>query len=121
MDRDEARERLTKLRQEFASTVDSIRERLAQSERDSGGNIALVDQHPADAASETADRELDASREAMFASRVRQIDDALARVDAGTYGRCSVCGDTIPDERLALVPDTPYCVKDAEREQARAS
>jgi RNA polymerase-binding transcription factor DksA len=119
VERNEARERLTKMRAEFAGTVDAIKQRLLDSQRDSGGDISLADQHPADVATETADRELDTSREAMFEARIRQIDDAIARVDAGTYGTCIVCGKAIPDERLEAVPDTPYCVKDAEREQAR--
>lgn len=120
MDRNEARDRLEKLRAEFQATVDAIRERLAQPERDTS-DIALVDQHPADVATETSERELDVSREAMFEARLRQIDDAFARIKTGTYGICIDCGETIPDERLRLVPDTPYCVKDAAREQARAS
>lgn len=121
VDRTEARDRLTKLREEFSGTVDSIRERLADSQQQSGGEISLADQHPADAATETADRELDTSREAMFASRLRQIDDAFARLERGEYGRCAICGKAIPDERLQLMPDTPYCVEDAQREQSRAS
>jgi RNA polymerase-binding transcription factor DksA len=56
----------------------------------------------------------------MFEARLKQIDDAFARLKAGTYGICVICGQPIPDERLQLVPDTPYCVKDAAREQARA-
>ncbi len=120
MERHEARERLSAMRREFAATVDALRLRLAQPERDSG-DVAGVDQHPADAATDTADRELDLSREAMFEARLRQIDEALRRVDGGGYGTCVVCGKAIPDERLALVPDTPYCVADASREQARAS
>ena len=116
----EARERLKRLRDEFQSTVESLKERLSQNERDSSGELAMTDQHPADIATETADRELDASREAMFEARLGQIDAAFKRLGSGTYGRCVDCGETIPDERLALVPDTPYCVKDAQREQARA-
>lgn len=121
VDRTEARERLVKLREEFSGTVDSIRARLEQSQEESGGEISLADQHPADAATETADRELDTSREAMFASRLRQIDDAMERLEHGGYGTCVVCGKPIPEERLALMPDTPYCVQDAQREQSRAS
>lgn len=121
VDRSEARERLERLRQEFSGTVDAINARLAESQGVSGGEIALADQHPADAATETADRELDASRGAMFASRLRQIDDALGRLENGSYGTCLVCGKPIPDERLALMPDTPYCVEDAQRERSRAS
>lgn len=121
MERTEARERLEAMRAEFARTVEALRLRLADPQRDSGGDVSLADQHPADVATETSDRELDTSREAMFTARLRQIDAALDRVKAGTYGTCLVCRSTIPDERLRAVPDTPYCVKDAEREQARSS
>jgi RNA polymerase-binding transcription factor DksA len=120
VEKNEARERLTKLRDEFTATVNTIKERLADPQGDSGGEISVVDQHPADIATETADRELDLSRVAMFEARLRQIDDAFDRLRQGSYGICLDCGQPIPDERLRLVPDTPYCVKDAQREQARA-
>lgn len=45
---------------------------------------------------------LDADRAAVAA--------ALARLDAGTYGRCEGCGEPIPDERLAAVPATRFCL-----------
>lgn len=117
---DEARQRLQRLRDEFVTSVEEIRARLALPLRESGGDVALADQHPADVASETAERELDVSREAMFAARLKQIDDALDRVERGNYGRCTVCEAVIPDERLEVMPDTPFCVADAEREQSRA-
>ena len=118
MERDEIRERLTQLRQEFVASADAIRARLAEPQRDTG-DIATVDQHPADVATETADRELDLSRVAMLDARVAQIDGAFDRLKQGTYGTCQVCGQPIPEERLAVMPDTPFCVKDAQREQAR--
>lgn len=121
MERNEARQRLETMRADFARTIEGLRTRLAESQRDSGGDISLSDQHPADVATETADRELDTSRAAMFEARLRQIDDALDRLKAGTYGVCAHCGSPIPDDRLRAIPDTPYCVKDAAREQARAS
>jgi RNA polymerase-binding transcription factor DksA len=118
VEQQEARERLTRLRDEFASSAAAIRERLAQPQRDAT-DIATVDQHPADVATETAERELDVSRLAMFEARVTQIDTAFDRIKQGDFGRCVVCGQPIPDERLELVPDTLFCVKDAQREQAR--
>ena len=39
-----------------------------------------------------------------------QIRGALARLDAGTYGRCVHCGDTIPTARLEAVPHAASCV-----------
>ncbi len=69
---------------------------------------------------DTAERELDLSREAMFEARLKQIDDGFGRLENGTYGRCSVCNAVIPDERLAVMADTPFCLKDAQRERSRA-
>jgi DnaK suppressor protein len=39
-----------------------------------------------------------------------QIDDALGRIDDGTYGLCLNCGTTLSEKRLAAVPWTPHCV-----------
>ena len=38
-----------------------------------------------------------------------EVEDALARLDDGTYGRCSACGATIDDERLAAAPTATTC------------
>lgn len=116
--RDETRDKLTRLREEFVASAAEIRARLAEPQRDTS-EVATVDQHPADVATDTADRELDLSRVAMLEARISQIDDAFDRLKQGTYGTCQVCGQPIPEERLAVMPDTPFCVKDAQREQAR--
>jgi RNA polymerase-binding transcription factor DksA len=117
MDLSTMRERLERERADLESTVERIKERLAVPQRDSGGDVALADQHPADVASETEARELDLAQQTMFAARIGLIDEALRRVERGEYGRCVICGRAIPEARLDLVPETPYCVEDAEREQ----
>ena len=38
------------------------------------------------------------------------IDDALARIDEGTYGLCIHCGSPMLEKRLSAVPWTPYCL-----------
>lgn len=38
------------------------------------------------------------------------IDRALARLDAGDYGRCERCGEAIADERLDVIPFAVRCV-----------
>ncbi|WP_026553619.1 TraR/DksA C4-type zinc finger protein [Arthrobacter sp. H20] len=43
-------------------------------------------------------------------SRVDEIYAALARLDAGTYGVCAVCGQAIAQGRLEARPWTPYCI-----------
>ena len=120
MDPRAARRRLETLSDEFQTTLEEVRTRLARPQRESGGDVAIIDQHPADVATETAERELDVSRVAMFEARLKQIEDALRRVEKATYGSCVICSSIIPDERLAAIPDTPFCVQDAQKEQSRA-
>ncbi|WP_250028502.1 TraR/DksA family transcriptional regulator [Paractinoplanes maris] len=43
------------------------------------------------------------------------VDDALTRLDAGTYGRCEVCGEVIAAERLEIRPFATTCVACAQR------
>ncbi len=43
-------------------------------------------------------------------SAVSRLESALARAEAGTYGRCERCGAAIPSERLAALPDATTCV-----------
>lgn len=40
-----------------------------------------------------------------------QIEAALARIDAGRYGTCEVCGEEIAEGRLEARPWTPYCIR----------
>lgn len=117
MDQAYFRDLLMRTRDEITRSLEPIRARLRESQRDSGSEIALTDQHPADAASDTELRELDVTTEVMFAGRLREVDEALDRLDQGTYGRCQVCGRDIPAERLELVPETPYCVEDAAKQE----
>jgi RNA polymerase-binding transcription factor DksA len=42
--------------------------------------------------------------------RLAELDAALARWDAGTYGRCVGCGQPIPPQRLAVRPAADRCV-----------
>jgi RNA polymerase-binding transcription factor DksA len=104
---------------ETEHTLATIRARLAVGQRDGGGEISLLDQHPADAASDTEARELDVTQQRMLEARLGRIQAALDRIDQGAYGTCSVCGKAIPAERLEALPDTPYCVADAEREERK--
>ncbi|MGH2378125.1 MAG: TraR/DksA C4-type zinc finger protein [Candidatus Limnocylindria bacterium] len=119
MDLAPLRDKLQKDLAETDRTLAVIRERLTVPQVDSGGEIGLADQHPADAATETESRELDMTRQRMLEARVSRIGEALARMESGAYGKCVVCGEQIPEERLAAVPETPYCVRDAAREERR--
>ncbi len=42
-------------------------------------------------------------------TELRMIDAALARIEEGEYGYCTICGDEISADRLDLLPATPFC------------
>ncbi|MGY1704839.1 TraR/DksA family transcriptional regulator [Geodermatophilus sp. SYSU D00697] len=50
------------------------------------------------------------NRAASLARTIEEIDEALRRIAAGTYGRCVRCGDAIPAERLEFRPFAATCV-----------
>ncbi len=77
-----------------------------------------ADNHLADTASETYERELDEGLEEDARAQLRQVEEALARIEAGTYGTCAACGKEIPEERLEAVPWTTLCIDDARRRQS---
>ena len=68
------------------------------------------DQHPADAATATLDREMDATLEENSEHVLNAIDDALRRIDEGTYGTCVRCGKHIDEERLEAMPYAEKCI-----------
>ncbi|WP_104524905.1 TraR/DksA family transcriptional regulator [Blastococcus atacamensis] len=49
-------------------------------------------------------------RSADLQRTIGEIDAALARIEAGTYGRCTGCAASIPEERLELRPFARTCV-----------
>jgi RNA polymerase-binding transcription factor DksA len=61
----------------------------------------------ADVAADVIDRTLLNALGAQDANRLQQIDNALDRINQGTYGRCVKCGKEIPQERLEGLPQTP--------------
>ena len=73
---------------------------------------ALDDEPPKDWEDRAAERQGDEVLEALGTqdlAELRRIDAALARIADGTYGTCVKCGGEISAERLAVLPDTPFC------------
>jgi len=52
--------------------------------------------------------------------QLAQVQDALQRIEEGTYGFCIDCGKQIPAARLDAVPWTPYCAEDQEKHERQA-
>jgi len=75
-----------------------------------------------DQASSERDRELDLLLGDREREKLRNIDEALLKIDEGEYGICEECEEEIPVGRLKIVPFARYCVRckaDIEKQQAQ--
>ena len=113
--------------QQARTRLEAILAQLAESEsvlHDDGGAPGERDSGPQDTedvATDLVDADRDeASLEVIEAQRER-VNDALARIDAGTYGICIDCGEVIPDERLEARPEVARCIKDQAKYEAAAT
>ena len=75
-----------------------------------GEEEETFDNHLGDAAAITLDRELDYSLGDNAEHVLAAIDEALARIDEGTFGTCSRCGNPIAEERLEAMPYATKCI-----------
>ena len=77
--------------------------------KDSLQELSMYDNHPADIGTETFERSKDIGLKDLAERRLKEIDEALSRINQGDYGICKECGREIPEERLEAVPSTPFC------------
>ncbi len=71
---------------------------------------AAASEQESDLAEENTSRELQWRRREALQARLRQIDDALDRLMAGAYGRCSDCGNVMEEKRLTADPAASLCL-----------
>lgn len=74
------------------------------------GELSGMDEHIADVATETFEREVGFGVLHELEGALREVVLAAERLDGGRFGRCRMCGVAIPDERLRAVPATELCV-----------
>jgi len=110
------REELEQARDRLVKTIEHHDIGSASLTEDTGELLSgSADNHLADTATETYEREMDEGLEEDAREQLRQIEKALARIESGEYGRCEVCGKEIPLERLEATPSTTLCIDDARR------
>jgi DnaK suppressor protein len=84
---------------------DSLRSRAEGSEASAFG------MHQADAGSDAYDRDFSLSLLSQEQDSLYEIDQALKRIENGTYGLCEICGKTIPQVRLEALPFARYTIE----------
>jgi RNA polymerase-binding protein DksA len=72
--------------------------------------MGASDNHLGDAAAGTLDREIDYTLEEHSGQVLVKIDDALRRIEEGTFGTCARCSKPIAEERLEAKPWASLCI-----------
>lgn len=85
-----------------------------------GGDLSHTPQHMAEQGTDTYEQTLSLDLAAADRKLIREIEDALKRIDNGTYGICELTRQPIRSERLEELPWTRYSIE-AARELERRS
>jgi RNA polymerase-binding protein DksA len=117
---DELKTALIEERKRVMHAIEYLHEENPGSLEDETGDLvsSSIDNHLGDMATATFDRELDYTLEGNAEQLLAAIDSALARMEAGTYGRCQNCGRPISPERLEAIPWATRCI-DCKRKEER--
>jgi DnaK suppressor protein len=91
---------------------------LSSSQRDSSGDLSGYSMHMADVGTDNFQRELALGLVSNEQQVLYRIDEALKRIDDGTYGKCENCGQLIKDSRLKALPFATMCIACKEKEEA---
>ena len=81
--------------------------------RSSGGNLSNMPLHMADIGTDTFDQDLAIGMAETERELLREIDEALDRITAKTYGVCQLTGKPIPKARLDAKPWAKYTIEAA--------
>ena len=111
--------------------IERFKERLLDKERELLSDIARLEgearvssesevKDTTDAAS-SSEGTSESLQEGALASRTLiEVRDALQRIEAGTYGKCSACGRPIEAARLEAIPWARYCLEDQKKQDQAA-
>lgn len=103
------KEKLLEMKKENES---KISDNEGNSPNDTISELADYDNHPADMATEQFEQERDAGLNMVREDRLTEINDALERIEKGTYGYSEKSGKPIPVERLEIMPTARNLVEE---------
>jgi len=106
------REHLLQMKNKLVAEIDSELRAEREGNKDEG-----MDTY--DLASEERDREINFILSDRERVKIKQIDDALGRLEEGSYGVCESCGKPIGKARLQAFPRATLCVACKQREERR--
>jgi len=84
---------------------------LRNSRQDASGDLSKMPLDMADVGSDNYEQEFTLGLIETEQATLREVDEALARIDKNEYGRCVSCHEPIPKARLKVKPHAKYCIE----------
>ena len=114
------KKRLLAERERLEGELHDIMERTSlSSDVEQVSELSTYDDHPADLASETFEREKDLAMEGNIQDLLEKVNTALEKLEEGTYGLCDSCGVEINPNRLEALPYASLCLNCQDRLEGR--
>jgi len=114
----ELRRMLEEERERLMAELEAMEEHTPEVEEQVGMDIGGgYDEDLADVASVTFEREKSVALESSVQQMLTQVEEALQRIEGGTYGRCQRCGSFIDFARLKVLPYATLCIRCKELEE----
>src|SRR6476620_2392293 len=104
------KQKLLQLRDAMVDSMAGVAQGTLRS-RAEGSEASAFGMHQADAGSDAYDRDFALSLLSQEQDSLYEIDEALKRIEIGTYGICEMSGKVIPHARLEALPFTRYTVE----------
>lgn len=86
-------------------------------ERYASGELSMYDNHSADVGTEVYMQDMQNSLTIHEKGKLSNIENALYKIEQGTYGVCDQCHKAIDEERLDIIPETTLCSSCAQNKQ----
>jgi DnaK suppressor protein len=115
------RSRLEAERRRLAELTGTLSVPGGESKAEASSERGDRNQDPADIASDTLERAKDLSILIGMEAKIADIERALERLAAGTYGVCEACGQPIGEARLEAWPAARFCRTDQARSERRVA
>lgn len=106
------KQRLVELRDAYLNSIEGV---ASETIRNENGDSSAFGMHQADAGSDAYDRDFALSLLGKEQDALYEINEALKRIETGTYGLCEGTGTKIPEERLEAMPFARYSVSYQEK------
>lgn len=108
-------EQLKQLKKRLTEQKNSLEDRVEHTEEFDTTELSNYDNHPADNATDLFDQERGMALTQFKEEELDDVNAALAAIEEGTYGKCTVCGKDIPYERLEALPTALTCIDHADQ------